>query len=360
MIYGKRERIFTTGRGDCAVEHGGSKDRVFRTRTRRRIQLNPDTHDEQQMDQSVEERRILRSKYRALQNRISEERDDLTNVDSDKFDSFVKQVDHLHQYVQKPREQVADAQTLLSLTTTLLSSVKAHSRDDGVTVGEFVAQLRNAFQESITTRSADQENSPPISLSWKEIGLFVSPILSSCSCGFTTMLGPMDTEIKQRKQYATQGSRSRPPQIDRPNDVDDTGDEERTDTDKNMATMFGILRSKKRVRLESLILNRRSFAQTVENLFALSFLVKDGRVQIIVDDNNTHFVIPRNAPSADSVMSKDVSYTHFVFRFNFADWKLTKDIVADGEELMPDRDSLETAGVADTSPGTQTNCQYRN
>ncbi|KAJ7957422.1 Non-structural maintenance of chromosomes element 4 [Quillaja saponaria] len=302
----------------------------------------PEAHESTQpSDQPPEERRVIRSNFAVLTNLINENKDHLANADSDKFSSIINEMGKLHELVQKPREQVADAETLLELTNNLVKAVKSMLHE-GITPSEFINCLLKDFGQS--GRSSTGQRSPLNSINWLGIGLDVSQIFMKVN-GCCTMLGPMNTELKQRKTAAYR-KRTRPTEHARPQELDDTVVEEKTDTDYNMATMFEILRRKKRVRLESLMLNRKSFAQTMENLFALSFLVKDGRAEIAIDESGSHYVSPRNAPAANSIMSRQVAYHHFVFRCDYNDWKLMMDMVPSGEELMPHRYQFSSSAAS--------------
>ena len=68
--------------------------------------------------------------------------------------------------------------------------------------------------------------------------------------------------------------------------MEDEAGEQRTETDKNIRVMFNVIRKcgENGCELEYLVLNRDSFAETVENIFFLSFLVKDGRAGITIEN----------------------------------------------------------------------------
>ncbi|KAJ0987098.1 hypothetical protein J5N97_005454 [Dioscorea zingiberensis] len=241
--------------------------------------------EERESPHGAMERRALRSRYLAVKNLIS-------------VRTIITEVESLHQFVQKPREQVADAEALLDIANTLVTSVKSQI-NDGLTPSNFVtALLRNYGQQVRNASLGNAQNT----ISWADVGLSVSNVLRLAP-GCCTMIGPMETEMKQRK-VAVHKRKTKPTESTRPEEM-----EEKTDTDKNMSTMFNILRKKKIVRLENLVLNRSS-------------LRSDS---------------PKNAPAASAVASGDVSYHHFVFRFDFKDWQFMKSNVAEGEELMPHR-----------------------
>ncbi|XP_020572325.1 non-structural maintenance of chromosomes element 4 homolog A-like [Phalaenopsis equestris] len=294
-------------------------------------------------EQGALERRALRSRYLAVKNLISNERDDITRQDSKRFKSIITEVEALHENVKKPREQVADAETLLDIASTLAISVRSQN-NEGVTPSDLVTAILKKF--GCQEHRAQVDNSQNM-VSWEDIGLSLSHIFTPVP-GCCTMIGPMSNEIKQRKPTVCR-KRTKPTERTRPEEIDSKEQGTKTDTDSNMATMFDILKKKRRVRLENLLFNRFSFAQTVENLFALSFLVKDGRAEITVDDSGFHLVSPKNAPTASAVASGVVSYHHFVFRFDYKDWKAMMNVVRPGEELMPHRNPSNEFSQPDTS-----------
>ncbi|WJX78665.1 hypothetical protein P8452_61860 [Trifolium repens] len=284
--------------------------------------------------ESVHARRNLRSRYLAVKNMINgDERENIAKTDSEAFGSIIGEIENLHQSVTTTREQVADAQALLDITKSLGVSVKAHS-SGGLTPSAFVTHILEKFGQRDGTSTSRKKISRN-SIAWNDIGVAVSSVFGK-AYGCSTVIGPMDAKLKPRRVYRKRSVK--PTKLARPEELNEGSRNERNDTDKNMLTMFNILRNNRLVKLENLVLNRNSFAQTVENLFTLSFLVKDGRAEIKVDKAGCHLVSPRNAPAAKSVASKDVALSHFVFRLDYNDWKMmVRSIV--GEELMPHRNN---------------------
>lgn len=77
--------------------------------------------------------------------------------------------------VQKPREQVADAEALLGLTSTLVSCVKSQ-HSEGLTPSDFVFCLIRNFGQS--NRAISTQEDAQNSICWKDIGVDVSHVFS--------------------------------------------------------------------------------------------------------------------------------------------------------------------------------------
>ena len=72
--------------------------------------------------------KVPHSKYLVVMNKTNDARDEISSVDSNKFNSIIIEVDNLHQQVWKPREQVADAEALLDIANILVASIKPIDR----------------------------------------------------------------------------------------------------------------------------------------------------------------------------------------------------------------------------------------
>ncbi|KAH9557939.1 hypothetical protein CY35_07G111600 [Sphagnum magellanicum] len=266
-------------------ERGESSGRKFRC-LEDGLGTQPGEQENSTVKQNTEQRRVLRAKYRQLQQTITGDREELIRLDSNRFNEVVGKIEDLHRQVQKPREQIADAEAVLDIASTVFESVKGATRKSGVSPAGFVG----AIIENFGIRMPDDDNDLT-TINWGLLGLQACGIICEVP-GLHTMLGPMDIEPKTRKVLAPRKARVKPSQCTRPEEVKDQNEmDAKAETDANMETMFGILRNVKCARLDALVLNRRSFSQTVENIFSLSFLVKDGRIAITYDEDGTHLVV---------------------------------------------------------------------
>ncbi|XP_015158385.1 non-structural maintenance of chromosomes element 4 homolog A-like isoform X2 [Solanum tuberosum] len=296
----KREPVSTPGNGAKTRRNGAAAAEAVAAAVAG--PSNSNNNNSSVEEETIIGRRVLRSHYLNFKNRISDERDNISTVDSDRFKSIIEEVERLHQQVQKPREQVADAEALLDITNTLVTTVKAHS-NGGVTPSDFVSCLLRDFgQEGGSSRRTEEDGN---SVHWYNVGRAVSHVFRGAP-GCCTMIGPMNTEIKQRNPVVRK-KRVMPTESEHPEELDEPDGEGKTDTDKNMATMFQILRRHK---------------------------------------------APRNAPASNAVLSGEVSYNHFVFRFDFQDWKLMLASVAVGDELMPHRNEADIPATSQPASST--------
>ncbi|CAO2162801.1 unnamed protein product [Urochloa humidicola] len=292
-------------------------------------------------DQTNAERAALRSQYAAARDATRELKHDPA---LGKFDASMDRIEKLHKEVQRPLEQLADAEALLDLAEVLISSAKVENRD-GPTPSEFVAALLRKFDVTPTPLHDSGK-----SFSWSSLDDAVSPLFMTAA-GCQTMNGPMDLTIKAWKHVVRRQSGCLDSKPAKPDELALDQDES-NNTDKNADAILSVLIQQSRVKLEHLVLNRRSFAQTVENIFTLSFLVKNGTAEINVDGSGNHFVAPRNAPAA----TLKVVNSQFVFRFDTKDWQIMKRMVKRGEELLPRRNSYCGGEYKNTQSSSGSDC----
>ena len=149
----------------------------------------------------------------------------------------------------------------------------------------------------------------------------------------------MDTQVKERR-VAQRVRRDAPVgPVSNPDAVDDTLTEQQTD--HNMKRMAKILKHKtkagERVSAQRLASNPASFAQFVENVFTLSFLVKDGDagLELPAEDaaDRSATVVKRQKPE-----EQHVERSTFVMHLDVKGWRALVENNGGAEGVMPHRE----------------------
>ncbi|KAG3108528.1 hypothetical protein PI124_g11967 [Phytophthora idaei] len=224
------------------------------------------------------DRRQVRYKERELLQSIKENANDLAKLTSDTFDTHTQELDQMYDNVCYPREANLDASNLDELNVAVAKQSQALGSSD-LTKYDMTDLIR-ATQNACTMESQNGE------FDWNTLGSAAGACFRSVPES-SFLFGLMDTEVvrKERKK-AKRAQEDLNAQEAQPTEY--TNKKDRKDA---QARRLEILQTKltegERVKpLFDMVINPKSFTQTVENLFDTSFLVRNNSAEIGIDDGS--------------------------------------------------------------------------
>ncbi|KAH9992638.1 Nse4 C-terminal-domain-containing protein [Russula vinacea] len=308
-------------------------------------------------DQDPEEKRVLRQKYRVL---LKDEEGHQLNVNEYTTQELLEKVqlaDSLFDQVSAPQEATLDSAFLLTASNMHAAKARAMKAGAGAfDIDDFVSKLitfmggrrgggqpktgtilllRKAAKRMTMTREEDEEDDEP--LNWERIGrkaLAKSrrvPVMDF-------MLGPLAVEQKKRAvgkraKFEKNKADERRPQELREEDIARSENE----TTKHVIDIQNLLVEQNGpVNLFRFVINPNDFAQSVENLFYLSFLIRDGECALEIEDDGEPVVFICEQPQL-SDYQEGLRKQQLVFEFDVKTWEEAIKVFNITEAIIPQR-----------------------
>ncbi|KAF8897055.1 Nse4 C-terminal-domain-containing protein [Gymnopilus junonius] len=300
-------------------------------------------------DQDPEEKRAVRQNYRSLTKKIEEHQGNPNDFATEELLSQVQKADKLFNKVKGPQEATLDSHLLLMASNMGAQKARAMKSGSGAfDVDDFISKLvrymggqkavEDTFPEDSDEDDRQDESSP---LDWERIGRkAMAKSRRVPTMGF--MLGPLS--IEQKKRTVTKRSKleknkedERKPQELREEDIQRSENE----TTKNVAILLAILKDNPDpVNIFRFVVNPNDFAQSVENIFYLSFLIRDAKVAFETVDGEP--VIYLCHPPTEKDYEDGLKKNQMVLEFDMATWKRAIDVFNITDSMIPQRPPART------------------
>ncbi|KAI1161501.1 hypothetical protein F5B18DRAFT_627769 [Nemania serpens] len=393
----KRKRTLTNGAGPS----------TSRRRTREpETSTDGNESDQYDPDQPLEERRKVQRGYRDLLRGLQENTDELSNPTSLFLQDTVARANELSHHVKQTGEAIIDSKLLVAAADASYRRAARLVNGNvaqGIDVDEFVSkcitymrlgagiteddapeltatqqQRRRPARGNVEDSDEDEIGDDGDMMNWEHLGRFacLPNIRRPAVPGF--LLGPLSIEKKVRKVV----KRSAPFRADnlretRP-EVLDAEDVQRAEKNDLTAICAKILRRLQEAQDEAqakveaafetkgdaeaqrlmnkyglrdtggidllkFVVNPKSFGQTVENMFYVSFLVRDGAVQIEFDENGLPALQPTTGQDP-ATTTRDAQRNQAVLSIDMKMWREIIDAFHITESVIEHRQEQSTQG----------------
>lgn len=295
-------------------------------------------------------RREIRHKYRELMQNMHQNRDDMLSSRSNRLTETLEQANKLFEGVSKAREAALDAQ-LLVLASNLGKEKASQLRTD-LTVFD-----PSSFAEDLLTfmginrlenPDSDSEDEsfakgylPPDA--WYKLGTGAAKYFKRTPT-FHFMLGSFKTEPavvrqrieRQRRAERVEEKRAMPAQLKK---MEESHQEA---TEKEVERILGYLQTYFRddpdtpISFFDFVIDPRSFARTVENIFHVSFIIRDGFARIKLDNDKLPVIEPVDQEDESEVDKDNLRRYQGVISLSHQDWKEIIETFEITEPMIPD------------------------
>ncbi|KAJ8418068.1 hypothetical protein AAFF_G00137770 [Aldrovandia affinis] len=256
----------------------------------------------QDEDDDPARRRLIRHQYRELINSVQQNREDMLSPSNNKLTEALEQANKLFADVRQAREAALDAQFLV-LATDLGKEKASQLQADGSSFDP------SAYAEHLLTcmglnRLEDEDSDGDLGGylpqgAWQELGQKVHGCFRTAP-SFHFMLGtfvaepppPRQRVERQRKAPNKDVKRIMPTQLKK---IDESHQEA---TEKEVERILAYLLKYQEDDPDSpisyfeFVIDPESFSRTVENIFHLSFLIRDGLARIYLDRDKLPYIAP--------------------------------------------------------------------
>ncbi|KAJ2819618.1 hypothetical protein FBU31_005470 [Coemansia sp. 'formosensis'] len=297
---------------------------------------------------SQADRRSLRHNYRNLLSDAVTRKNEYMTDNGSLLLEDLERANSLFGKVDRTPEGLLDSR-FLSLSADI-GAQRAHQlRIDSAAFDalEYIEKVREGLYAA--SGNAEEQLVP----NWAAMGN-IAARFSRRAPRFSCVYGPLMTEPKERRRIKTGNKRDnaalkasrQEAQIETMGESDIKRQENQTT--KLVKTVHKILTQVGPINLFQLVINPASFSQSVENIFYVSFLIRDGKA--FIDDQSGQPMIEACEPPQQDDYQSGLTKKQLIFSLDQSTWREIIDVYAIDGSIIPSRVSkLDANGLSQLS-----------
>ncbi|KAJ2662007.1 hypothetical protein IWW48_002066 [Coemansia sp. RSA 1200] len=298
-------------------------------------------------EQSSSERRNLRSKYRDLLSDASTRKNEYLAGNTDLLIEDLERANALYKNVSTTTEGVLDSYFLRMSAD--IGAQRAHQmRVDSAAFDslDYIEKVRETLYGGSVGNTVDEQQMLGVAPNWEAIGDMATRF-SRQAPRFSCIYGPLMTEAKARKARAKRqsdndGRKSRSAtQPEATGNIETIGESDvkrqENQTTKLVLKIHKIIAQVGPINLFELVVNPSSFSQSVENIFYVSFLIRDGKA--FIDDESGQPMIEACEPPQQEDYLSGLTKKQIIFSLDHATWRELVDVYNIRSSVIPQRQS---------------------